>query len=160
MSYRDSEKRKEYLKRYNELNKERLKQIRKENARRWYLNNSDKAKEHQKEYYERNKESIAEKKKEKYQEPLYRASVLLTEYNKADIKNNRGTGDITPEWIVENIFSKSCVHCGESDWHKLGCNRLDNSKPHTKDNVEPCCKECNSRENAIIAKRTEDGKFV
>lgn len=27
----------------------------------------------------------------------------------------------------------------------MDCNRIDNSKPHTKDNVEPCCKSCNSR---------------
>ena len=51
--------------------------------------------------------------------------------------------DFDAKWIVDNIYSKTCTHCGESDWHKLGCNRLDNTKPHTKDNVEPCCQHCN-----------------
>lgn len=74
-----------------------------------------------------------------------RAAYLLNGYNKEDEKRGRGKGDLTAKWIVDNIFSKPCVHCGESDWRKIGCNRLDNSKPHTKNNVEPCCKECNDK---------------
>lgn len=74
---------------------------------------------------------------------LGKANKLLHAYNELDRKYHRGVGDLTPEWIVDNILNKSCVHCGESDWHKLGCNRLDNTKPHSKDNVEPCCRECN-----------------
>lgn len=74
-----------------------------------------------------------------------RASKLLYAYNQADIKADRGLGDIDAQWIIDNIFSKSCVHCGETDWRKLGCNRIDNSKPHTKDNIEPCCAKCNLR---------------
>ena len=52
---------------------------------------------------------------------------------------------MTAEWIIKNIFSRPCAHCGETDWRKLGCNRLDNSKPHTMDNCEPCCLKCNNR---------------
>lgn len=77
--------------------------------------------------------------------PMGRATMLLSAYIQSDKKRNRGKGDLTAKWIVDNIFTKSCAHCGETDWHKLGCNRLDNSKPHTMDNVEPCCKECNDR---------------
>lgn len=83
-----------------------------------------------------------------------RASNLLSSYNYSDKLHNRGKGDLTSEWIVENIFSKACCHCGETDWHKLGCNRLDNSKPHTKDNVEPCCLECNNRLKDIERRKT------
>lgn len=74
-----------------------------------------------------------------------RASTLLNAYNHKDESCGRGKGDLTSEWIVENIFSKPCAHCGETNWRKIGCNRLDNSKPHTKDNIEPCCKECNDK---------------
>ena len=59
---------------------------------------------------------------------------------------------MTAQWIVENIFSQPCAHCGENNWEKIGCNRLDNDKPHTKDNVEPCCKECNDRLAALDKK--------
>lgn len=115
-------------------------------------------KEYMKEYYSKNKEKFKayylkrrkskRKTKKEYDYKYYstqkgRATKLLYMYNQSDIRKNRGKGDLTPEWIVENIFSKPCVHCGETDWHKIGCNRLDNSKPHTMDNVEPCCGHCN-----------------
>lgn len=81
---------------------------------------------------------------------LGRANVLNSSYKASDKKYNRGEGDLTSKWIVDNILSKPCVHCGETDWHKLGCNRLDNSKPHTMDNVEPCCFHCNCVLGGIV----------
>ena len=77
--------------------------------------------------------------------PNGRASVLLNAYNHQDLKYGRGKGDLTAKWIVDHIFTKPCAHCGKEGWEIIGCNRLDNSKPHTKDNVEPCCKECNDK---------------
>lgn len=96
-------------------------------------------------YREKHRNELKIKSKE-YRETEYgRAYTLLTAYNKADEKYHRGKGDLTPEWIVENIFTKPCAHCGKEGWQIIGCNRLDNSKPHTMDNVEPCCWECNRR---------------
>lgn len=116
----------------------------------------------QKKYYEKNKEKILlysqthyRENKEAHQErvnnyrknwcykPIGRASSLLSAYNQADMLYNRGKGDLTAKWIVENIFSKPCAHCGKEGWKIIGCNRLDNTKPHSKDNVEPCCMDCN-----------------
>ena len=78
------------------------------------------------------------------QHPMERAAHnRIHSHNQSDIKYGRGNGNLTVEWYIENILSKSCVHCGETDWHILGCNRLDNSKPHTIDNVECCCRKCN-----------------
>lgn len=51
--------------------------------------------------------------------------------------------DFDAKWIVDNIYTKKCAHCGKTGWKIIGCNRLDNSKPHTKDNIEPCCFHCN-----------------
>ena len=51
------------------------------------------------------------------------------------------------DWIIEQRL-KGCAHqeeCGTTDWHKIGINRLDNSKPHIKSNCEPCCAKCNRR---------------
>jgi hypothetical protein len=56
-----------------------------------------------------------------------------------------GKCTLTPEWIVENIFSKPCHYCGKEGWELIGCDRIDNSKPHTPDNVVPCCWECNKK---------------
>ena len=78
-----------------------------------------------------------------------RAVDLVAAYNKADIKMGRGKGDLTGQWVVENIFTKPCAHCGKTGWKIIGCNRLDNSKPHTMDNVEPCCRQCNANLRGI-----------
>ena len=76
-----------------------------------------------------------------------RAVYLLSNYKRNDKRHNRGEGDLTSQWIIENIFTKPCVHCGKEGWQIIGCNRLDNSKPHTMDNVEPCCMDCNNELN-------------
>lgn len=91
--------------------------------------------------------------------PYGRAKTLLHRYNQKDVEYGRGKGDLTAQWIIENIFSKPCVHCGIEGWKIIGCNRIDNSKPHTKDNVEPCCKDCNNK-IASIEKRILYGKIV
>lgn len=95
----------------------------------------------------KNKQQHCEYMRNRRKTLIGRAEHLLAAYNAADQKRRSCTGDLTAQWIVENIFSKSCAHCGETDWTKIGCNRIDNSLPHTKDNVEPCCEECNHKLN-------------
>lgn len=53
--------------------------------------------------------------KKYFKTPIGRASILLNHYNEKDLRHNRGKGDLTPQWIVENIFSKPCAHCGETE---------------------------------------------
>lgn len=75
------------------------------------------------------------------------AGYRLNAYRKMD-KRKGFECTLTREWIITNIFTdKKCVYCGESDWAKLGCDRVDNSKPHTPDNVVCCCGSCNSSRN-------------
>ena len=114
-------------------------------------NNKDKIAEYNAEYYQNNKEYFAEYR----QTPIGRASILLGAYKKADEQRNRGECTITSQWIVDNIFTSKCHYCGESDWHKLGCDRVDNSLPHTPDNVVCCCGECNIKRN-----RTDYQEFL
>lgn len=94
-------------------------------------------------YYERHKETKKLKNKIYKTTAIGRASYLLQAYNQSDRKYNRGKGDLTAKWIYDNILFKPCAHCGKEGWDIIGCNRLDNSKPHTMDNVEPCCLTCN-----------------
>lgn len=96
---------------------------------------------------------------------LGRAEHLLMRYKQSDKIYNRGDSDLTPQWIVEHIFSQPCAHCGATDWKILGCNRLDNSKPHTMDNVEPCCWKCNQQlqqkdSSKQVFQYTIDGKLI
>lgn len=152
MEENKKEKKHEYNKKYYQKNKEKIK----EQARRWAKNHQKEKSEYNKQYYDENKENIKEcqkkyynenkenwKKYQKYDTPIGRASTLVRSYNYADKEHNRGKCTLTAQWIVENIFTKPCVHCGKTGWDKLGCNRINNALPHTPDNVEPCCFECN-----------------
>ena len=114
----------------------------KEEMAAWRREHRDEQSEYMKKWYKENKEHV----KEYHQSMFGRACNQRNGYRTMDIL--RGFGDVIDfdgQWIVDNIYSQPCAHCGETDWRKLGCNRLDNSKPHTKDNVEPCCWDCNNR---------------
>lgn len=97
------------------------------------------------EYLKNNKTRINERTKHYRKTPMGRASYLKTGYCRLDKIANRGECTLTAQWIAENILSKPCHYCGESDWTKIGCDRIDNDKPHTPDNVVPCCHSCNSK---------------
>ena len=67
------------------------------------------------------------------------SAVRVGSYRSIDAGNDR-VCDLTTDWYLENMYEQTCSYCGfPSD----GCDRIDNTKGHTKDNVLPCCKECN-----------------
>ena len=141
-----------------------------EQNRKWRLKHKD----HIKEYRDANKEYWSKWRKDhpeymsdyssnwrknNQEYVLGRANNLLNNYKASDKKYNRGESDLTAKWIVENIFTKPCAHCGKTGWKIIGCNRLDNTKPHTMDNVEPCCFECNIKLSAEERHRNTNGTF-
>lgn len=109
----------------------------------------DSNKEKLKEYKDSHKEETKEYNKNYSKTKVGRANNLLGSYRANDLKYNRGECTLTPSFIVNEIFTKSCVYCGESDWRKIGCDRKDSSLPHTEDNVVPCCLSCNSKKGSI-----------
>jgi len=123
-------------------------------------------KEYKHQWYLNNKERLKQKSVNYRKTKIGRASYLLYGYSIQDRRNGFDEKiDFNAKWIVENILSKPCAHCGETDWTKIGCNRIDNSKPHTMDNVEPCCKKCNGKLEGnetkhCIYQYTIDGKLV
>lgn len=86
--------------------------------------------------------------------PKGRAHYLLDGYRRLDRKYNREECTLTEDWIINNIFTQPCAHCGKTGWKIVGCNRLDNNLPHTPDNVEPCCYRCNVRLNGVDNSKT------
>lgn len=104
-------------------------------------------------YRESHKEELAAYDKEYYQKyketQLGRATNLVSSYKQNDKLKNRGECTIDRQWIVDNIFTKHCEYCGETDWHELGCDRKDNSLPHTPENCVPCCLSCNSKKGKM-----------
>jgi hypothetical protein len=49
--------------------------------------------------------------------------------------------DLNREQIAE-IIKRECVYCGETQL-RMTLDRIDNSRGHTKDNVNPACIRCN-----------------
>lgn len=137
--YRDSHKemlsayKKQYRKDHSEEIRGKLRLYYQENKDKWHQNYMS-HKEEKKEYNWQYRNTMSG-----------RATNLVNHYIHNDLKENRGDCTLTPQWIVNNIFTKKCLYCGESDWHKLGCDRIDNNKPHTPNNVVCCCKECNKK---------------
>lgn len=70
-----------------------------------------------------------------------RAVGILSAYRKYD-RSKGFVCDLDTDFILTEIFNKPCVYCG--DRQKIGCDRIHNSKGHTKDNVVPCCNNCNT----------------
>lgn len=132
-----TEKRKESQKQWKEKNKEKWKKYLKE----YYKNNKDSFKKR----YEEKSELIKEYSKQYMSTKKGRAVNITSTNNRTD--RNRGfdiSNNVTNDWVVENIFNgQKCIYCGETDWKKLGVDRVDNKKPHTPDNVVCCCGECN-----------------
>lgn len=77
---------------------------------------------------------------------LRRMNKLAYHYHWHDVNTYKFDceNELDGKWIMDNILPSGCIYCGETDWHKLGCDRIDNTKPHTKDNVVCCCKRCNT----------------
>lgn len=131
--------RKEYLHQWYLKNREK----KLEQNKKWCEGNKEKREEYLKNYYQENKEEILSKQSDYHKTQKGRAVVLCADYRTEDKLRGRGESTLTADWVVENIFSKPCHYCGETDWTKLGADRIDNSKPHTPDNVVPCCLHCN-----------------
>ena len=82
--------------------------------------------------------------------PLGWAKHIVAQYRKMD--RDRGFDDsktITAEWFVQNIMYKPCAHCGLLQVGAIGANRLNNNIGHEASNLEPCCRNCNSRLGVI-----------
>lgn len=140
-----------YLKHKEELKKRRKERYQEdkekelERNKKYHDSHIDEIKEYQKQYNIGNNEKIKEYKKEYYGKQYGRASRLESHYKGEDEKHNRGECTIDRYYIMENIFTQSCVYCGESDWMKLGCDRKDSSLPHTPENCVPSCFPCNRK---------------
>jgi len=78
------------------------------------------------------------------QEQKDKISKMLSAYRIKDKKHNR-VFNLSKEFFKENIISKPCYYCGSTK--NIGCDRIDNSRGHTEDNVIPSCYICNTVRN-------------
>ena len=76
-----------------------------------------------------------------------RAVQLVNMYNQTDKKMGRYEDNITADYLVDVLFPKGCIYCGEKDPMLLGADRIDNSRGHSIDNCVCCCSRCNKERN-------------
>lgn len=113
----------------------------KEYGAKWYQENRDKKLEQNAQWRVEHPDYFAKY----YRTPMGKAVCIAANYDREDEKYNRGKCTLTPIWIIDNIFPMPCHYCGDMGWEIMGCDRVDNSLPHTPDNVVPCCAECNRK---------------
>lgn len=65
---------------------------------------------------------------------------ILQDSTQSDRKRGRDN-DLTREFILAQI-NKGCSYCGETQL-RMTLDRIDNSRGHTQDNVNPACIRCN-----------------
>lgn len=138
------EKRKEYLREYYQRNKERKAEQKRLNRAKNREKEREYTREYLKKWRESNKEHFLEYRKAYDKTMTGRASKLCSNYKSDDRIKSRGDNNLTTKWVLDNIINSSCIYCGETDYTKLGCDRIDNTKPHTTDNCLCACWNCNN----------------
>lgn len=128
-------------------------------SRQYCQEHAEKRKEYKRQYnrihrQERKKQDKQYRQEHKEERNNYNRQYRSTQWGRAnnikihciysDKKKGFPTGKTVDEtWIIENIFKSRCIYCGESDWTKLGCDRIDNTKGHTPENCVCACEKCN-----------------
>lgn len=143
------EKRREQKRLWYQKHKAQVSEYNKEYSKKYRAENRDTLLVKKRVYYETHSEEKNEYMRNYNSTTIGRAANLASSYKQMDEKNNVGETTITKEWIMDNIFTKSCIYCGESDWTQLGCDRKDNSLPHTPNNCVPCCWDCNRKKGSM-----------
>ena len=130
----------------------------------YYQANKEKKAAYDAEYYQANKDAIQKQKAEYYQEnkdkiadyydpqthPMNWAKNMVNKYRSTDRDIGFDDKDtISVDYFINHIANEPCAHCGTQGYGLIGCNRLDNTKGHTIDNVEPCCPSCNFSQNIL-----------
>ena len=118
-------------------------------------------KEEHKQYYLDHKEEILAKRKEYQSTKEGKLKKMIQAYKQQDKEGNRGETTLTYDELL-SIIEQGCHWCGETDWRKLGADRIDNSKPHTLENCVCSCLHCNSgrERQKVVLQYTIDGQFI
>lgn len=136
---------KEAIKAQNKDYKRKHKELYSDYQKTYVKDHNDELKTYHQEWLKNNQNKLNGYAKKYHQTKNGRAHRLRIDYQTLDKKKNL-VSTLTSEWIYNNILSgQVCVYCGENDWQKLGCDRLDNTRAHTPDNCVPCCKKCNCK---------------
>ena len=130
----------EYVSKYGE----EAYKIMREQRNKYYSENREKELNRKRRYCE-DKEKWRDVYERYYGTKKGKVAKIINSYRAADKDKGRGDCTLEPDWVMENILNSSCIYCGETDWRKLGCDRIDNTKSHTPDNIVCSCWDCNNK---------------
>lgn len=157
----EAQKRREYKKKYRNTHQDTIRNYRQTHrdefngySKKYRETHIEKVKEKEKKYRDNHKDAIKERMKnwseknpdyyKDYQHTQkHRANRLLFNYKRDDEKRREEKCTLTKNYILNHIFTSSCVYCGDSDWEHLGCDRIDDNLPHTPENCVCSCGICN-----------------
>lgn len=105
-----------------------------DNARRWYEEHPERAKANRVARYARSPE-------------MYYANNLVRKARVRAAICVHGDGCVDAEFLAE-IYSRSCVYCGDSAEHADHLTPLARGGLHCRDNIVPACADCNERKQA------------
>lgn len=124
---------------------------RQEYARLWYLKNKEKSREASARYRKANLTKIVQRGMDVY----YRDPSKVIAKNKEWLQTTQGRlntyrngakrRNIDFNLTLEEFklfWDKPCVYCATMI-RGVGLDRVDNTRGYTKDNVVPCCRDCN-----------------
>jgi polynucleotide 5'-kinase involved in rRNA processing len=118
--------------------------------KKYYAKNRKKELARRKKYHLENKEAVHQRSKQ--ERIKNREKNLIKDYKAHDRKmglHEDFVCDLTIDWMKENITSKPCTYCGYTE--KISCDRIDNTKGHTKGNCIPSCFVCNDVRGKIFS---------
>lgn len=147
-----------YMKEWRNSHKQEISEYNK----KYRLEHLEEINERTKKYRSENKENIKEKQAERnkrfYSTPLGRAKAIIGTYKKKDKKYGRET-TLTAEQLI-HLWNNGCYWCGETDWHKLGADRIDNEKGHTLENCVCSCKSCNDKRGVKTFREFQESNAI
>ena len=132
-AYREANR--ENRKAYYKANKEAIA----ERNRAWYEANKEYALEQRKAYREANREAIAEQSYAHYRTPKGKFTKI-----KMKAKERGINFSLLFELYETQLWGKPCHYCG-CEIEVTGLDRKDSSKGYSRDNVVPCCWDCNRK---------------
>lgn len=131
----------------------RCRECRKQYYKQYYKDNIEHKKEYHKQWYHDNSERISEQNKEFYNTLKGYSYAIRRNNLKADREQGRISPDkdpLPPLEVYMKLLQQPDFYDGkEYHFTEMGLDRIDNSKPHTIDNVVPCTTEHNKQRGTM-----------
>jgi len=102
------------------------------------------------EYYKKNRVNVLKRQSERYFAKVKNSPRRRFNIYKHDAKKRNYCFELSFNEFME-LWQVRCKYCGV-DIKTIGVDRIDNSIGYTKENIVPCCRECNRMKGKLSTK--------